>query len=133
MLTRMLLPMACAALIPILGAQAQPVSCDNVQTQVELNLCANQAHQEADNRLNRVYKVLMNEIDGEVRQLTREGQRAWMTFRDKECLAQAGGSRTQGSGSMWPMLYSLCLADLSNQRAQQIENRLSCDSDDPGC
>jgi len=121
---RSLVIIACATFALVPAAQAQPVSCDKAQTQLDLNICGAQAFEEADKRLNTAYKALMKDLDGEVKQLTRDGQRAWITFRDKECLAQAGGERTQASGSMWPMLHSMCLADLTRQRAQQIEERM---------
>lgn len=123
MISRIALLATAACLILSHGAQAQSVPCDQAQTQTDMNICADLDYKKADKRLNNAYKALMGSIDGEVKQLTREAQRAWITFRDKECLAQAGGERSQTSGSMWPLLYSSCLAELTNQRAEQLEQR----------
>lgn len=44
-------------------------------------------------------------------------QRAWLTYRDAHC--QSAGYYARG-GSMEPMLVSLCKANLTNERTEQL-------------
>lgn len=47
----------------------------------------------------------------------RDGQRAWITFRDQACLAEA---YVFAGGSAQPMVYSGCQARLTEQRAADL-------------
>lgn len=93
--------------------------CDNARTQTELNLCAAQAAHQADQELNSVYQELKAKIKGtsQERRLIK-AQRTWIQFRDQDCdYAQ----RQYDGGTMMPMIYGFCVADLTEKRTQQLE------------
>ena len=80
-------------------------------TQMELNQCAANEYKAADRDLNAYYSKLekTNELVA--------AERAWIAYRDAECAYQA---KAVEGGSMAPMIYSSCLADLTKQRLKQL-------------
>ncbi len=108
-------------------AAAQQVDCANAVAQVELNFCAERNFQAADDDLNLAYKMareMMRRIDADLpatqrgaEVALRDGQRAWITFRDQACLAEA---YIWAGGSGQPLAYSGCKARLTRQRAVDL-------------
>ena len=121
-----LLPAVMVCLLP-LTAVAQEVDCENAEVQVELNFCAEQDWQTADADLNEAYRAalaMMQKIDAGLSQdeqgaaaFLRDGQRAWITFRDATCAAE--GYAMHG-GSAEPMLIYGCSARLTQTRADDL-------------
>jgi len=116
------------ALLLLAGpAAAQSVDCRNAMAQVELNYCAEQDFLLADADLNVAYqaaRALMRRVDAGLpvtergaEVALRDAQRAWITFRDKACLAEA---YTWHGGSGQPMAYSGCRARVTAQRAADL-------------
>lgn len=113
-------------------AAAQDVDCANAEAQVELNFCAEAEFLEADDDLNLAYsdaRDLMRQIDADLSAeergaevALRDGQRAWITFRDETCLAE---SYVFAGGSAQPMVYSGCQARLTQQRAAVLWDLVS--------
>lgn len=116
-----------AALIA-LPALAQDVDCAMAEAQVELTYCAEQDWIAADADLNAAYSVarkLMQGIDADLEasqrgaaDYLRDGQRAWVTFRDATCAAE--GYAMHG-GSAEPMVIYGCRARLTEQRTADLE------------
>lgn len=108
-------------------AGAQQVDCANAVTQVELNFCAEAEFLAADDDLNLAYsdaRALMKQIDTDLPEpqrgaeaALRDGQRAWISFRDQACLAEA---YVWAGGSGQPMIYSGCKARVTAQRAADL-------------
>ena len=109
-------------------AQAQEMDCSLAETQQEMNLCAQQDWQAADDVLNAAYAkamILKNNIDAEladeekgaVRNL-RRAQRVWVEFRDAACAAEA---YMMHGGSAQPLLTYGCMARLTTARALDLE------------
>jgi uncharacterized protein YecT (DUF1311 family) len=108
-------------------AGAQEVDCENAMAQVEMTWCAEQDWVAADNDLNEAYQAamaVMKEIDTGLPQdqqgaaeFLRDGQRAWITFRDASCAAE--GYLMRG-GSAEPMLIYGCYARLTEVRAADL-------------
>ena len=48
-----------------------------------------------------------------------EGQRAWLRFRDANCITEGYFAR---GGSMEPMLVNSCLEELTKQRTEQLRS-----------
>ncbi len=48
---------------------------------------------------------------------TLESQRAWLNFRDKQCVIEAG---QYAGGSMQPMVRAQCLTRLTKERTRQL-------------
>lgn len=97
---------------------AQKPNCNNPQTQSEMNACAGLSYQQADKRLNQVYQQLVPKLPSVRRQKLTSAQQAWIKFRDSNCAFQR--SEVEG-GSMAPMIYSSCLAEMTKQRTEQLE------------
>lgn len=106
---------------------AQDLDCSDAMTQTEMTFCAEQDWMEADADLNDAYasaQDVMWQIDSELPQSERgaeinlkEGQRAWVVFRDKVCAAE--GYIMHG-GSAEPMLVYGCRARLTRVRAEDL-------------
>lgn len=96
-------------------------------TQQDMNICAEQDFQAQDANLNDAYasaKDLLKGIDADLSpedqgaaKALLEAQRAWITYRDAGCKAEA---YMYEGGSMRPMVYSACLARVTATRAQDL-------------
>jgi uncharacterized protein YecT (DUF1311 family) len=104
---------------------AQRPNCNNPQTQSEMNICASIAYQNADRKLNQVYRQLLPKLSAARKQKLISTQQAWIKFRDSSCEFET--SAYEG-GSIAPMIYSNCLADVTEQRTKDLQRYLE-DSD----
>ena len=104
---------------------AQRPNCNNPQTQSEMNICASIAYQNADRKLNQVYRQLLPKLSAARKQKLISAQQAWIKFRDSSCEFER--SAYEG-GSMAPMIYGFCLANVTEQRAKDLRRYLE-DSD----
>ncbi len=124
---------AALCLLPLIAASAasaasaQEVDCANPQYQMEMTFCAEQDWLAQDENLNAAYGAamdLMKIVDaglprdqqGAATHL-RDGQRAWITFRDQTCAAE--GYMMHG-GSAEPMVIYGCYARLTASRAEEL-------------
>lgn len=108
----------------LLAGAAAANNCDTTMAQQELNFCADLAFQAADAELNDAYKEAVRfatDLDkdggGGVENRLRTAQRAWVAFRDAACDAEAF---LFDGGTMQPMIYSGCLARLTDQRRADL-------------
>ena len=118
----------CLLALTALPAVAQDVDCANAEVQVEMTYCAEQDWLAADADLNAAYGVarkLMQGIDADLEasqrgaaDYLRDGQRAWVTFRDATCAAEG---YTMHGGSAEPMVIYGCRARLTAQRTADLE------------
>ena len=104
---------------------AQNPNCNNPQTQSEMNICASIAYQNADRKLNQVYRQLLPKLSAARKQKLISAQQAWIKFRDSSCEFER--SAFEG-GSIAPMIYSNCLAAVTEQRTKDLQRYLE-DSD----
>lgn len=110
------------------AASAQQIDCTNPQTQIDMTQCADQDYQAADARLNAAYGPAIDylaAIDADLdpaeqgaEAALREGQRAWITFRDASCTAE--GYSVHG-GTMEGMVVLMCNTRLTLARAADLE------------
>ena len=113
-----------------LDAQAREHHCDAPMAQMDMNFCADVDFQRADAELNRVYRAEVagaRQADREIDRsfdrrpaaeaVLREAQRAWVIFRDAQCIYEGYGER---GGSMEPMVDSACRARLTRERIAQL-------------
>jgi uncharacterized protein YecT (DUF1311 family) len=91
--------------------------CD--KNQLTMNVCASHRYATADQKLNQQYKQLMAQQDATGKQRLRDAQRAWISFRDKDCLANTG--LREESGSIWPLLHYSCLERHTLQRSEDLK------------
>lgn len=92
-------------------------NCD--KNQLTMNMCASHRYSIADQKLNQQYKQLMAQQDATGKQRLRDAQRAWISFRDKDCLANTG--LREESGSIWPLLHFSCLERHTVQRSEDLK------------
>lgn len=104
------LMIAIIAMSPLVLTRTAAAGCPG-ETQMEMNECAGLAYQEADKRLNQVYKQLPR-TPGLV-----AAEKAWIAFRDAECTYEA---QAVEGGSMQPMVYANCLQSLTEDRIKQL-------------
>lgn len=104
---------------------AQRPNCNNPQTQSEMNICASIAYQNADRKLNQVYRQLLPKLSAARKQKLITAQQAWIKFRDSSCEFER--SAYEG-GSLAPMIYGFCLAAITEQRTNDLRRYLE-DSD----
>lgn len=104
---------------------AQRPNCNNPQTQSEMNICASIAYQNADRKLNQVYRQLLPKLSAARKQKLISAQQAWIKFRDSSCEFER--SAYEG-GSIAPMIYGFCLANVTEQRTKDLQRYLE-DSD----
>ena len=118
------------------SAQSEPaLDCANAQTQSDLNQCAYQDFERADEGLNHIYKQAMKAAvaaDKEAAEMgehyvgavteLKKAQRAWIDYRDGNC---AGMSREALGGSMQPMLISGCQARMTELRTKELGELIS--------
>ena len=63
--------------------------CD--KNQLTINFCARHAFDVVDEELNQIYRALLvTMITPKAKERLREAQRAWVGFRDKDCLVLVG-------------------------------------------
>jgi uncharacterized protein YecT (DUF1311 family) len=114
----MLKTISMAAAPVLICATIARAECSDPQTQSEMNYCAAQDFATADRKLNEVYRKAMSSRDRKGKRALQQAQRAWITYRDLACKSY---SLLADGGSMQPMLASLCLAKLSTERTQMLE------------
>ncbi|ONF96469.1 lysozyme inhibitor LprI family protein [Sphingomonas jeddahensis] len=119
--------LASAAALMMVAA-GQPAAA---QTQAEMNARAGADLRRADHALNAQWKqtyALMKERDAEdgrrggglgYAAATLASQRAWLQFRDKQCVIEGG---EVAGGSMQPMVRGQCLARLTRERTKQLKD-----------
>lgn len=110
-----------------LAAPAQPVNCANAMAQADLNACAAQDWQAADDQLNAVWpkaraalKAMDADLPDELKggeQALLEAQRAWIIFRDAQCKAEGFPMR---GGSAEPLLVYGCMTELTRHRTEVL-------------
>ncbi len=119
-------------LLPILAAAAAPaLDCENAFAQQEMNRCAAIEYQQADEALNRQWKIIaavMKKRDADFGDAFDDGrpgyfqtlldsQRAWLQYRDKHCASE--GYLFRG-GSMEPLIVSTCKTRLTGLRTAEL-------------
>ncbi|MBE9179859.1 DUF1311 domain-containing protein [Oculatella sp. LEGE 06141] len=95
--------------------------CDNPQTQVEINICAQAGYEAADRQLNRVYQQLKNSLNSQEQEQLIEAEEAWIEFRDSNCELES--SQFEG-GSIQPTIRYGCLEEMTRNRTAELQQQL---------
>ncbi len=124
----------------LLAAAAPPPAEENCGDlpQQPMNQCLYRAFQRTDAELNRQWRITSEEMKARDRGIDRSydkdagyfdtllaSQRAWLTFREKQCLLESFEMRG-GSGA--PMMHSLCMARVTRERIQQLKSLTETDN-----
>lgn len=95
--------------------------------QLEMNYCDARRFEQADKEMNRLYKKQLARMQNPKSiERFRDAQRAWVTFRDKVCLYEAGPR--EESGSIWISSESACMTYRTELRIKDLNEYLSCDT-----
>ena len=103
------------------GQETKKPPCSDANTQTEMNICAGKEYKTADTALNRVYQQLVAMLDAAEKAQLREAQTAWIKYRDTNC--EFVGDQYKG-GSIRPMIYGLCLADVTHNRTVELRAQI---------
>ncbi len=103
-----------ATLLSLMSLPAFATYCADGNT-IDMNECLTKRYKTADDELMKAYKNAMAFM-GESRQELRYAQRAWITFRDKECNARTA----LYSGSINGIIHSRCMIDLTEERTEHL-------------
>ncbi|MEP0915191.1 lysozyme inhibitor LprI family protein [Leptolyngbya sp. DQ-M1] len=99
------------------------IDCQNPRSQFDLNFCAAERVKTAEQQLNQAYQRAIAKFKGTPQEAQLiAAQSAWTKFRDADCAFVR--DRFKG-GSMAPMVYSSCIARLSQQRRQELLSYLT--------
>ncbi|MGE3692694.1 MAG: lysozyme inhibitor LprI family protein [Novosphingobium sp.] len=120
-----------AALLLMAAAPQVESDCGDLPQQ-PMNMCLNEVYQGVDAEMNREWKVVADAMKAGDRDLDRTydkepgwydtllaGQRAWLAWRDKQCLLESFDMRG-GSGA--PMLHALCMSRMTRERTKQLKS-----------
>ena len=103
-------------------AQRNQPDCKKPQTQLEMNYCANLTYEAVDRKLNEVYQKVMQGLQSRPHNMALyQAQIAWLRYRDMACHSY---SLVAEGGTMQPLLYSNCLAKLTNSRTEILHEQL---------
>jgi len=98
-------------LLALAAGSSAPYTCTQTKTN-DLIECAITKYKKADAALNARWKSMDHSAD------VLRAQRAWIAYRDAECEAQNSASP---DGRLYPLFKYLCLAELTDQRTQQLQ------------
>ncbi len=108
------------------------VDCANAMATVDLNICAEQEFERADQDLNVAYKKVLGDIRGSEQakphdpqsweNALRESQRAWVAFRDADCKGLVPMPWGGGTGATGAVLG--CMTSMTKSRTEDFLERL---------
>lgn len=110
--------------------EARADNCDTLQTQSEITACFGDDEKAADSTLNKFYQSLMRVLSDDDKRRLRDAQRAWISFRDKECIFRVA---PYADGSIAPSLTASCVTALSAQRVVDLRRQMNCQEGDMSC
>ncbi|MBL0423104.1 DUF1311 domain-containing protein [Ramlibacter sp. AW1] len=102
-------------------ATAAAQNCRHAMTQGEMNECAAQDHAREDARLNDTYRDLASKLKPAQRDKLRSVQRVWLSYRDMNCDFRSAAYQ---GGTIYPLVRSMCLAEMTSQRTEDLKARL---------
>jgi uncharacterized protein YecT (DUF1311 family) len=110
--------------------EARADNCDTLKTQSEITACSGDDEKAADSTLNKLYQSLMHVLSDADKQRLRDAQRAWISFRDKECTFRVA---PYADGSIAPSLTASCVTALTAQRVVDLRQQVNCEEGDLSC
>lgn len=106
--------------------------CTHLAVQMEMNACANDNAQAADDALNRIYAMVMaQQADRASKDQLKDVERAWIAYRDKECAFEVGAQ--EEGGSIWPMEMANCVEQKTAARIREMKPMIECTTGVSAC
>jgi uncharacterized protein YecT (DUF1311 family) len=115
-----------SVLVLVFSVSAFSNPCTRATTNAELNQCETWNLLKADDQLNANYQKLLKSLNQESAQQLKTAQRAWMAYRDANCLYYAVELNATG-GSILRELS--CKVQMTKQRARELKENLQERSD----
>jgi len=95
----------------------------------QMLICTSFGYTAADLELNELYKKILRQLTTKsAKAKLLQAQRAWITYRDKNCVFEADG---YSGGHDWSIVFIGCQATATHQRISKLNEYLDCK--DPGC
>ena len=97
------------------------------QSQLEMNMTANESFKKADKELNVVYQKILKEYKADILFLKslKNSQILWIKFRDAEMLTRFPDPDPRAYGSIYPLCYSQYMEMLTLERIKNLKVWLS--------
>jgi len=111
------------SLIMILYSCTTLAECDDPSGQLETIACLSETVKAADKKLNATYRSVLASSDKERQDLIRKSQRAWIKFRDENCMAYYDMTRSKDNslhGSMAGQLLAECQLKMTEERTAEL-------------
>ena len=104
-------------------AIADPPNCEKRDTQFDLNVCTFRDYLRADIELNRTWDAASKRVKGmsAVNRDLLAGQRAWLSYRDKQCNIW---SKWYEGGSIASQIINSCLTNITKFRTAELKQLL---------
>jgi len=99
------------------------------QSQGAMNADASAQFKTADRDLNATYVRVMAKATPAGASRMRTAQRAWLKYRVANCQPMTGSR----DGSVYPMVYAMCMTGMTKARTQELAAQLACEEGDLGC
>lgn len=88
---------------------------------VSMRECISEEHARQDALLNEAYRQLMRRLGTEGQNDLRNAQRAWIAFREAECVYRASGE----TGTMGPVIIDSCWLGFTTERVAKLQRDLA--------
>lgn len=99
------------------GAEEQDAeTCPDAVSTVDIVECLGDLYEDEDMRLNTAYRAAIEPLEGERRTQLRDAQRAWVAFRDANCLFYRAGE-----GTIAAIEGNSCMVETTRARADELE------------
>lgn len=121
-----------AALLVLAAAPEPKLDCADPQDQSSMNMCAQRDYEAADTEMNALYHLAIATMRAADKDVDRSydhqpayydtlvaAQRAWVTYRDQQCLLESFDAR--GGNSFQLLLLTGCKARLTRERTKQLK------------
>ncbi len=116
---------------PLRAAEPEPVgACATASTQAAMNVCAQQAFEEASAAYAQRFAELAALLPTAQRTRLRRMQSAWLAYRTAACRYESGPSN---GGSAQGLVYWQCAARLTQARALELAQLAQCHEGDIAC
>lgn len=104
------------------GHQTQKRDPCTGETTAEMKMCAAGKYKQADDELNKVYRVLMSKLDDEGHKASlKTAQQAWLKYRDSNCDFESYLNR---GGTIYGVVVSDCMTSMTNSRTKELKEHI---------
>jgi uncharacterized protein YecT (DUF1311 family) len=112
------------------SGMAMAETCDNTQSQMDLNVCFDKQFRAADKELNLLYGELLRRYEPKNQILLKDAERRWIAYRDAECRFETASTE---DGSIHPMIYAQCITTKTKARIAELKAQRDCQDGDFSC